>query len=314
MILENIKKSTIYYDENYLYYAKDYYNLILSLIKNILYIEDININIIFGNYSYIFDNDNKTLQVDINYEHTLVKTGGRDLQNAPIGKIKCSVEPSDNEYYRVRIQDYERLNRSHIIIEYSIPNIINIKESKLFDSYLNKLIYIAPLLFDNAKFDYSVRNINCLTTFINIHEPRRLLLLNNISNNNINHMNINNCFNNNELKNMYKNTKILINIHQTDHHHTCEELRILPALQCGVIVICEGSPLKEQIPYHDYIIWCNYEDIIDKIKYVEENYDKIYERLFINSNIKNDLDILQENNIKNVYSLISSPNNSSIPN
>jgi hypothetical protein len=33
MILENIKKSSIYYDENYPYYVKDYYNLILSLIK-----------------------------------------------------------------------------------------------------------------------------------------------------------------------------------------------------------------------------------------------------------------------------------------
>ena len=303
IVLKNIKKSNICYDNNPIHYVKDYYNYIVNLIEKVLLIEDININIIIGNYSYIFKNNNKILHINLNYEHTLVKKGNRDSENVPIGKIL--INNSNSEYYRVRIYDFTNLNKADFIIEYSNPNIINIKESTLFDSFYQKIIYIAPLLFDNLTINNNnIKNINCLTTFINIYEPRRLSLLNNISNNNICHLNVNNCFDYNDLQNLYKNTKILINIHQTDHHHTCEELRILPALQCGVIVICEESPLKEHIPYNQYILWCDYNNLIEKIKYVEENYDKIYKQIFINSNIKQDLDLLQENNIQNLYNFI----------
>jgi len=307
IVLKSIKKSNICYDNNPIHYVKDYYNYVISLIEKILLIEDININIIVGNHSYIFKNNNKILHINLNYEHTLVKKGNRDSENVPIGKIL--INNSNSEYYRVRICNFKQLNKADIIIEYSNPNIINIKESTLFDSFYQKIIYIAPLLFDNLTLDNltlnnNFRNINCLTTFINIYEPRRLSLLNNITHNNICHLNVNNCFDYNDLQNLYKNTKILINIHQTDHHHTCEELRILPALQCGVIVICEESPLKEQIPYNQYILWCDYDNLIEKIKYVEENYDEIYKQIFINSNIKKDLDLLQENNIQNLYNRI----------
>jgi hypothetical protein len=303
IVLKNIKNSYICYDNNPVHFVKDYYNYVISLIEKILLIEDININIIIGNHSYIFKNNNKTLHIKLNYEHTLVKQGGRDIEDAPIGKIL--INNSNNEYYTVRICNFKQLNKADIIIEYSNPNIINIKESTLFDSFYQKIIYIAPLLFDNLTINNNnIKNINCLTTFINIYEPRRLSLLNNISNNNICHLNVNNCFDYNDLQKLYKNTKILINIHQTDHHHTCEELRILPALQYGVIVICEESPLKEYIPYNQYILWCDYDNLIEKIKYVKENYDEIYKQIFINSNIKKDLDLLQENNIQNLYNRI----------
>ena len=79
-------------------------------------------------------------------------------------------------------------------------------------------------------------------------------LLNQIKQKGITYINVNNCFEKDKLQTLYKNTKILINIHQTDHHHTFEELRVLPALQCGVLVICEHSPLSNLIPGNDYII------------------------------------------------------------
>lgn len=97
------------------------------------------------------------------------------------------------------------------------------------------------------------RKNDILTTFINVNEPRRLNLLNKIRENKMSHNNINNCFEKENLKELYKNTKIIINIHQTEHHHTMEELRVLPALLCGAIVICEKSPLTHMIPYNDYI-------------------------------------------------------------
>ena len=129
------------------------------------------------------------------------------------------------------------------------------------------------------------RNILSLTTFINTNQPRRNKLLNNLNHHHLNHVNINNCFNKNKLQHIYKNTKILINIHQTDDHHTFEELRALPALECGVIVISEFSPLNELIPYNNLIIWTSYDNIIDKVKEVMNNYDYYYDKIFSTENI-----------------------------
>jgi hypothetical protein len=137
-----------------------------------------------------------------------------------------------------------------------------------------------------------------LTTFINTNEFRRRNLLNEIKNKNISHSNVNNCFESKELENLYLNTKILINIHQTDHHHTFEELRVLPALLCGVIVICEDSPLKEEIPYNKYIIWANYENILNKTIEVSENYNFYYSKIFENND--DTISILHKTNYNNL--------------
>ena len=93
-------------------------------------------------------------------------------------------------------------------------------------------------------------------------------------------LNVNNCFIKNDLQNLYKNTKILINIHQTEHHHTFEELRVLPALQCGVIVISENSPLSELVPYNDYIIWTSYDKILEKTIEIINNYDYFHDLIW----------------------------------
>jgi len=59
----------------------------------------------------------------------------------------------------------------------------------------------------------------------------------------------------------------------------------LPALECGVIVISEKSPLNELIPYNDLIIWANYEDIIQITKEVINNYDFFHDKIFSIKNI-----------------------------
>jgi hypothetical protein len=252
-MLEQIYNSFVVYNENFDIITRDYYIYVVNLIKSSINSTQ-KLNIIIGNYYFNFNNTNKTIKINFNFEHTIVKFGGRDSPNAPFGQIK--IQNSD-DFYMVRIQDYEKLKSSDIIIEYSIPNIININSLSEFDIYSNKLVYISPLLYPYYN-EITPRSINCLTTFIDVSQPRRALLLEKLKINNILHKNVNNCFNKSYLYNLYKDTKLLINIHQTDHHHTCEELRILPALQCGVIVICEESPLKEHIPYNQYILWCDY--------------------------------------------------------
>ena len=90
--------------------------------------------------------------------------------------------------------------------------------------------------------------------------------------------NINNVFSN--IDEIYGDTKILLNIHQTDHHHTVEELRILPALLCGAVVISEVSPLTNKLWYDEHIIWAKIEDMPDLAAWVLQNYTEVFQKAF----------------------------------
>jgi hypothetical protein len=272
------------------------------MVKDHLYLHpEIAINVIMGDCANPYQNGNGSIYFNINYEHTLVVPGGRDTGNSPHGQIPTI--QNKNQNYLVRIDNYGRLVQSEIIIDYSIPNLINIDSSGLFSEYSNKTICISPLLYPQNT-DKDNRSIQCLTTFINTEEPRRKRLIENLLKTPIlQHTNVNNCFNRESIIALYRNTRILINIHQTDHHHTCEELRILPALLSGVIVICEESPLYENIPYHDYIIWTKYEDIVDCVEKVQSNYDVYYSKFFEGENLNKLTNVLTKIEKKNRHVL-----------
>uniref|UniRef100_A0A6C0H8S0 Uncharacterized protein n=1 Tax=viral metagenome TaxID=1070528 RepID=A0A6C0H8S0_9ZZZZ len=253
--------------------------MIVEHIKKFIYDNPtIIINITLCNNNYNFMNTNKTIKININYTHTLVKKDGRDTSvDTPYGEV----EDEDNNKYLVRIEEYEELNESNIVIDYSIPNIINANTCELFNNFSKKYIYISSSIYDTY-FIKDNRHIPILTTFIDTSQPRRATLLSNIYNLKLPHINVNNCFNKDDLQILYKNTKIMINIHQTSEHHTFEELRVLPALECGIITICENSPLSESIPYHDYIIWSSYDNIIQQTIEVLNNYDYYHDLIFVN--------------------------------
>jgi len=308
--------SLLYCKDNY-GIVNDYYQNIVNLIKTILCNNpELYVNVILcGTYNLNnmngqpinqleceeclnpnIDRHNKTIMINMNFEHTLVKRDGRGVHcSTPSGNIYDDY----NEPYYVRIDNYHVLNCSDIIIDYSNPNIHNVKTCRQYDSFSKKHIYISPSIY-TPYFIKENRNITTLTTFINTTEERREKLLKNIDNEKMEHVNINNCFKENEMEEILRTTKILINIHQTPHHDTFEELRALPALECGVIVISEKSPLIETIPYGDLIIWTSYEDIIEKIKEVIINYDFYYNKVFTIENIerisnlkKKNYDVLQ---------------------
>ena len=297
--LYNANNSFLYYKEN-LGIINDYYQYLVNLIKKILYNNtDLCINIILFNdckFNYNFNNKNKTIIININYEHTLVKRGEHTVPyNTPFGNISYE----NNETYFVRIHDYDNIIMSDIVIDYSNPNIYNVKSCPQYNSLSKKHIYISSSIY-KPFFSKENRDIISLSTFINTEIPRRQILLENINNENITHININNCFGENDIEVLMKRTKILINIHQTSNYDTFEELRVLPALECGVIVIAEYSPLIETIPYHDLIIWTSYKDIIEKIKEVIINYDYYHNEIFSLTNIdrlnnlkKKNYDVLQ---------------------
>ena len=184
----NANGSCLYYKDE-LGIINDYYQNIVKLIKEILENNpQLNVNIILCDNYKFFNNNNKTLKIYINYEHTLVKKGGRSVPiNTPFGDV--NVDNDNNEKYLVRIDNYDVLNNSDIIIDYSIPNIHNVKTCQQYNSFSKKHIYISSSIYEPS-FIKECRNITTLTTFININEPRRMELLNKIRIENIEHINI----------------------------------------------------------------------------------------------------------------------------
>lgn len=240
-------------------------------------------------------NSNNQISFYFQMEHTLVLENGRDLKGAKKGVIKSIHD--NNKFYHVRIDNIDSFYKFNFIIEYSFPNIENITLSNAISkSFINKIIYVPPMLFlnNNSLLDYNIehsnRNIDILTSYICVgNSKRREIFLNKLKNDekikNFKRENIKNTFNSDDLKKYYDNTKVIINIHQTEHHHTFEEFRVLPALMRGVIVISENVPCKDKIPYSNLIIWSTLDEISNTIYDVLDNYEVYFNNIFCSSNI-----------------------------
>jgi len=305
--VEKINKGIICYHSNPPIHISQYYNYCLQLLKNKLFEIEKPVNIIFGLIKYKFNNKNLVLKIDIQCEHTLVKNGGRGVKKKYFGKVKTD----DGDQYLVRIDKYEYLKDLDLIIDYSIPNLINIAESGYFEEYRKKTMVVSPLMY-KVNYDSTYKN-DTITLFSDNMSVRRNRFLEEIKKRGINCINVNNCYSELDLLSIYKNTKILVNVHQTCHHHTFEELRVLPALSNGVIVISESVPLKEKIPYGEFIVWSNYEDLTDTIIEVQSNYVGYYDKIFGNKKLESLLLKMRENDNNNLNILRSIIGTASAP-
>ena len=281
------------YIENECDYVKDYYDFVRESISALNLEKElslIGLNPFDTKYNdFIF----------INYEHNLVHPS---ILYHPrlIGKTSLIDDSSKN--YLVRIERLNHFLNCSYYIEYSQPNIQNIKSCNNLDQFNHKIIYIPPILCDYSPESECRDQYDVVTSFYILNpegRPRRKILHDALVSEITKYHNIPKVFGDELYDNFYKKSKILVNIHQTDHHHTFEELRVLPALLNGLIVVAEDSPLKESIPYHEYIIWCKYEDIVSKTKEVLDNYGQFYDRIHgessnlkeIISKMKDQLDI-----------------------
>ncbi len=225
----------------------------------------------------IFIKKNIQKKLVFQVEHTLVKPGGRGSADAPLSTTRIH---NTHDFYLVRIQNQAKLINYDLIMEYSRPNFKHIRDSKLFNDYLQKVCVISPTLYplNTQLISKTHRQINTITLFRDTNQARRRQFLEKLREYKIPFQNINHRFKN--LEEVYLNTKILINIRQTDHHDTLEELRILAALRCGVIVISENAPLKEYCRYSNFILWGNIEDLPMIIQDVQKNYLQYHQNIF----------------------------------
>jgi hypothetical protein len=207
-------------------------------------------------------------------EHNLVLPGGRDLTPAD----QIGVVPSifgDDELYRVRIFRRRMYYSSDVIVEYNRPNIKNIELSGALPPEIRKKIVYAPSIpfaYDNG----TSRALPLITNVISESEPRRAAMLDRLRDTFAEFRNVQGIYDPRGLRDLYSSTKVLVNFHQTLHHHSIEEFRVLPALSRGCLVISEDVPLCEEIPYHEYVLWCRYDEIPAYADEVLRNYDRYF--------------------------------------
>ena len=126
MIIEQINNNFFCYTNTHVIHTKEYYDYIVGLIKNWLSLNDLKINVILGNYTVNFNNQNKTIKIDIQCEHTLVVDGGRSVNDKIFGKVECN-----DGFYLIRIDNFNYYNNLDLVIEYSLPNIHNISTNDI---------------------------------------------------------------------------------------------------------------------------------------------------------------------------------------
>lgn len=297
---EQIGSSYIVWNRNQKLIIKAYYNFCISEINCYLKKIKIEKNIIFGDFNHKFPNKNSISKIDIQYEHTIVKPGGRDSENAKISKTPLS----KNQKYLVRIAEEERIKTIDIVIDYSWPNYIHVKKSGQFNWLLNKYFVISPMLYDYKKITCNAnkRSFETITLFTYPKKGRRAIFLETLKKRNIKVKNVRECFE--KVEEIYYKTKILVNIHQTNEHQTLEELRVLPALLCGTIVISEYSPLTNYCGYEEFIIWGNIDEIPTLIIKVQKNYDEYWNKIFNSVAFYKKMEKINNRNKKNIINII----------
>lgn len=126
-------------------------------------------------------------------------------------------------------------------------------------------MHVAPLLAGPAPTAGDDGRRGVVTTFNDSGQPRRRELISRLAREGIEVRNVTGVYGERGLRGLYGGAEVVVNVRQTDHHDTLEELRVLPALLCGAIVVSEDVPLRSLVPYERFIVWADYDRIPDAV-------------------------------------------------
>jgi hypothetical protein len=85
--------------------------------------------------------------------------------------------------------------------------------------------------------------------------------------------------------NILLRSKVLINIHNAKDYLVLEEIRITRCILNKVIVISEKSLEEEKYPLIEYVISCDYDNLVNKATEILNNYDYYYNLIYGNFDI-----------------------------
>ncbi len=271
---EQIGAAILIYPDEPPAFIAEYLRYCVALLRERLLIEPRSVQLVIGDGEA--PHDAAVRRIGIQWEHTLVRPGGRDSADAPAGAIPLS---DGSGHYLVRVARRAQLERCDLVIDYSHANRINLERGGHHAALLARLVVIAPLLHA-LHFTRADRPLRLICLFGNRREPRRAAVLADAHTRGLDLRHVDGFFDTVSLERLYRSSRVLLNVHQTNYHHTAEELRILPALRSGVIVVSEDVPLREALPYHAFVIWAAYEDLLDTAEAVLADYESMHARLF----------------------------------
>ena len=274
--VEAVGRARLVFNPQHPAFVREYYLYCVALFRDTPAARGAPVNLVFGDYDVDCGNANPTRRIDIQWEHTLVEPGGRDSDGAPVGAVPL---PDGEGFYLARVANRAALESLDAIVDYSRPNVENLRRAGGFDAYLARTVVLAPLLYE-TDVTPGTRRRDAITLFADVTQPRRAAFLQAAHAARLPLRNVAGVYAGAALRALYRDTRVLVNVHQTGQHHTFEELRVLPALLCGVVVVSEDVPLRETIPYREFVVWARYEQLADTVRAVLADYAGYRERIF----------------------------------
>lgn len=256
-------------------YVRAYYRYCVALFRAALQRRPQAVHLVFGGYP-AGDCALPLRRVAFQIEHTLVKPGGGDSDGSPVSATPL---PRGAGRYLARLLHRPVLAAADLVLDYSHANVTHLRDAGGFDDVLAHTAVVAPLLHEPC-FTRDGRDQSALTVFSDAREGRRGRFLDAARARGVPVRNLKRCFESGALQAQYRRTRVLANVRRSDHHDTIEELRILPALQSGVIVVSEDGPLRDTLPYARFIVWTHYDTLVDRLADVLRDYDTWHARLF----------------------------------
>lgn len=191
--------------------------------------------------------------------------------------------------YKLRYPCERYTSEYDIVVDYSLPNINHVISTGFHSNrFLQKLLYIPPIPFAYQPIGIitmhssNIRDIAILGLFNErtySEGTRRKIALDELKRHGLTVTMVNNKYTSAEVEEVYGNSRIVLNIHQTHHARTIEEYRILPALLMGAVVVSEDGPYLEHIPYRDYVIFTSESDFTATVLNVSIHYAHYYNRI-----------------------------------
>lgn len=236
-------------------------------------------------------------------EHTLVKPGGSGAESALPSRTPIA---NTQAYYWFRLLHQERLQAADLILDYCDSNLRHWQESGQLPELLSRARVFAPLVLPISDA-VTTRPHALVTLFSNPNVGRRASFLARAKAQGLSIRNATRAYSRARLCHLFDQTQVLINLRQTDHHDTLEALRVLPALARGVLVVSETVPLRESLPYHDCVIWADYEALPEVIADVHARYQHYWQTIFGSGLARTRLQALAEQNRQVLTAFFESP-------